>query len=72
MSGLQPHHIPAMCDTRFRMNLRFAEWIERDDRCLYLCATTLRDDVESGKKKDITEAETVILQDYLSNYLVVR
>ena len=33
--GLEPHAIPAMCDTRFRMNIRFAKWMERDDHCLY-------------------------------------
>ena len=70
--GLEPHAIPAMCDTRFRMNIRFAQWMEKDDRCLYLCATRLRDDVESGKKKDMSEAETIILKDFLGNYLVVR
>lgn len=54
------------------MNIRFAQWMERDERCLYLCATRLRDDVESCKKKDISEAENIILKDFLGNYLVVR
>ena len=54
------------------MNIRFAQWMEKDDRCLYLCATRLRVDLESGKKKDISEAETIILKDFLGNYLVVR
>jgi hypothetical protein len=54
------------------MNIRFAEWMEKDDRCLYLCATKLRDDVDSNRKKDVTESETIILKDFLSNYLVVR
>ena len=54
------------------MNIRSAEWMEKDDRCLYLCATKLRDDVQSGARKDITEAETIILRDFLGNYIVVR
>ena len=70
--GLEPHAIPAMCDTRFRMNIRFALWMEKDDCCLYLCSTKLRDNIESGQQKDVTEAETIILKDFLGNYLVVR
>ena len=70
--GLEPHAIPAMCDTRFRMNIRFALWMEKDDRCLYFCATKLRDKIKMGLHKDVTEAETTILKDFLGNYLVVR
>ena len=70
--GFEPHAIPAMCDTRFRMNIRFAKWMERDDRCLYLFAISLRDKVKSGDKKDVTDAETVILKEFLENYLMVR
>ena len=54
------------------MNIRFAKWMERDDRCLYLCATQLRDRIKSGEQKDVTEAESVILKEFLENYLVVR
>ena len=54
------------------MNIRFTLWMEKDDRCLYLCAMKLRDNIESGQQKDVTEAETIILKDFLGNYLVVR
>lgn len=54
------------------MNIRFTKWMERDDRCLYLCATQLRDRIKSGEQKDVTEAESVILKEFLENYLVVR
>ena len=54
------------------MNIRFAKWMERDDRCLYRCAIRLRDKVKSGDKKDVTEAENVILKEFLENYLMVR
>ena len=54
------------------MNIRFAKWMEKDDRCLYLCATKLRDSINMGLHKDVTEAETTILKDFLGNYLVVR
>ena len=46
--------------------------MERDDRCLYLFATSLRDKVKSGDKKDVTDAETVILKEFLENYVMVR
>ena len=71
-AGFAPNNIPTMCNTRFRMNIRFAEWMEKDDRCLYLWARNLRDDVESGQMKDVSEAVTTILQEYLCNYLTVR
>ena len=71
-AGLETHAIPKMCETRFRMNLRLAEWMEKDDRCLYLCATRLKDDVNNSNKKDVTEAETLILKEFLGNYVIVR
>ena len=54
------------------MNIRFSLWMEKDDRCLYFCATKLRDKIKMGLHKDVTEAETTILKDFLGNYLVVR
>lgn len=41
-------------------------------RCLYLCATKIRDDINAGSKKDISEAESIILKEYLGNYINVR
>ena len=64
--------MPAHCATRFRMNLRLAAWMEDDDRCLYLYSSKLKDNIESGQKKDITEAEKVLMKEYLGNYIVVR
>ena len=60
------HHYHHICS--INLNYIFILFI----RCLYLCATKLRDDVEAGIKKDISEAETIILKDFLGNYLVVR
>ena len=49
---LEPHAIafpiPAMCDTSFRMNFMHAQWMERHQ-------SRLRDDVQIGRKKDITD-----------------
>ena len=32
----------------------------------------LKDDINNGNKKDVTEAETLILKEFLGNYLIVR
>ena len=46
--------------------------MEKDDRCLYRCATRLKDDVHKSYKKDVTEAETLIFKEFLGNYVIVR
>jgi hypothetical protein len=70
--GLAPRAVPSHCETRFRMNIKLCQWMEDDDRGLYQFATKIKDDLESGVKKDITEAEKVILKDFLGDYIVVR
>ena len=61
-----------MCTTRFRNNVKLAIWGEKDDRCLYLFARKLKEDIESGEHKVITETEHFILKEYLSNYVYIR
>jgi hypothetical protein len=66
------HTIPQVCITRFRNNVRLAEWGEKDDRCLYLFVSRLKHDIETGDHKEITDTEHVILKEYLANYIYLR
>ena len=70
--GLEPHKIPDFLDVRFRTITKCAEWMERDDRCLYRWFQRLTKDIQDGKHKDISASEHFILKEFSSNYLIVR
>ena len=70
--GLEPHRIPDFLDVRFRTITSCADWMEKDDRCLYLWFEKLTKEIKEGKHKDITAAEQVILREFSSNYVAVR
>jgi hypothetical protein len=70
--GLEPQKIPQFFEVRFRTITSCAEWMEKDDRCLYLWFNKLANDVRTGQIKDITAAEEFILENYLSKYVYLR
>ena len=70
--GLETHSIPKFFDVRFRTITACAEWMELDDRCLYLWFRRLAEDVKAGRHEDITAAEEFIMENYLSNYIYIR
>ena len=70
--GLEPHRIPDFLDVRFRTITSCAEWMEKDDRCLYRWFEKLTKDIKKGTHKDISSSEHFILKEFCSNYLTVR
>ena len=70
--GQQPHRIPDFLDVRFRTITNCAQWMEKDDRCLYLWFEKLQGEIRTGTHKDITSAEQFILKEFCSNYVSVR
>ena len=63
-------HVPKILDVRFRYVLKLAEYMDKNDRALYLYYTQLR---EKGKQKEIklSETEKMIQELYLDNYIKV-
>ena len=70
--GLEPHKIPDFLDVRFRTITSCANWMEKDDRCLYLWFKKLTQEIKEDKHKDVTQAEQFILKEFSSNYITVR
>ena len=70
--GLQPHKIPDFLDVRFRTITSCADWMEKDDRCLYLWFQKLTLEIKQGVHKDVTPAEQFILKEFSSNYITLR
>ena len=62
--GQQPHRIPDFLDVRFRTITNCAQWMEKDDSCLYLWFEKLQGqgEIRTGTHKDITSAEQFILK----------
>ena len=70
--GLQSHKIPDFLDVRFKTITSFADWMEKDQRCLYLWFNKLTQEIKEGKHKDVTLAEQFIPKEFSSNYITVR
>ena len=70
--GFKPSQAPKHFDIRFRTVNLEAHWLEKDDRSLFLFISALAEQVKSGAKKDLTEAEMVLLEEYLGNYVEFR
>ena len=71
-NGLQPHRIPDFLDVRFRTITSCANWMETDDRCLYVWFQNLIKEIKLGVRKDITQAEQFILKEFSSKYIFVK
>ena len=70
--GLQCHKIPDFLDVRFRTITNCAEWMEKDDRCLYLWFEKLVTEIKEGKRKDVSQSEQFILKEFTSNYINIK
>ena len=71
-NGLVPKAIPKMLDVRFRVIVRLAKWMEEDERCIYLFIKQLEKALREDSKKEPTDAEMTILQEYKGNYMELR
>ena len=63
-------HFPKPIDVRFRYMLLLAQYMESNDRPLYEYYSDMADKAASGK--ELSETETIILEIYIKNYLLVR
>jgi hypothetical protein len=69
---MMPQAIPKMLDVRFRTITRCANWMETNDRCIYTYFQKLQDKISANPKRDITDTEVTVLEDYMGNYITVR
>ena len=63
-------HTPKFIEVRFRYVVLLAEYMEQNDRPLYVYYSNLADQFRKGK--ELSETEMMILEIYLKNYLMVR
>ena len=66
--GLEPSAIPKMLAVRFRVIAKLANWLLRDDECVYAFIEDLAERVKSGDTLP-TETEMVLLEHYYGNYV---
>lgn len=68
--GLEIRKVPKFIDVRFRVIMRLCEWIESQNRALYVYFSEIKEAVLMGSK-EASEAELVVMELYLGNYLEV-
>ena len=71
-SGLVPQAVPQMLDVRFRVIVRLAKWMEEDERCIYIFIKQLENSLKENSKREPTDTEMIILQEYKCNYMELR
>ena len=54
------------------MTVRLSQWMEDDERCIYLFVKKLEQILKTDTKKEPTETEITILTEYRNNYLELR
>ena len=67
--GLNPSEVPKMLDVRFRVIVRLADWLVKDDGCVYPFIQDLARRVKNGEVKEPTETEITLLNHYYDNYI---
>jgi len=68
--GLAIKQVPKFIEVRFRVIMRLCEWIEPQDRALYVYFSERKEEVVRGTK-EASEAEMVVMELYLANHLEV-
>ena len=68
--GFSYQHVPDFYEVRFRYVLKLANYMEDNDRVLYVHYNQLACEYLSGKS--ILESEKTIIQTYLSDYINTR
>ena len=67
--GLSPSEIPKMIDVRFRVIVKLADWLVKDDACVYSFIQELARKVQKGEVKEPTETEITLLNHYFDNHI---
>ena len=58
-----------MIEVRFRVIVRLSQWMEDDERCIYLFVKKLEQILKTDTTKETTETEITIWTEYWNNYL---
>ena len=61
-----------MIEVRFKVTVRLSQWMEDDERCIYLFVKKLEQILKTDTTKETTETEITILTEYRNNYLELR
>ena len=67
--GLKPCEIPKMIDVQFRVIVKLADWLVKDNECVYPFIKDLVMKVQSGEVKEPTETEIILLNHYYDNHI---
>ena len=67
--GLKPSEIPKMIDVRFRVIVKLADWLVKDNDCVYPFIKDLAMKVQSEEFKEPTETEIILLNHYYDNHI---
>ena len=67
--GLDPSSIPKMLSVRFRVIQKLANWLLKDDACVYNFIEDLAQKVKSGEKVP-TDTEAILLEHYYGHYIL--
>ena len=69
--GEEIRKVPKFLDVRFRIIHHLAEWVEKQDRALYVYFKDMKDKV-MREAYTASETEMIVLEKYIGNYLEVR
>lgn len=67
--GLNPSEIPKMFEVRFRVIVKLADWLCKNDDCVFPFIEDLAGKVKTGEHKEPTETEIILLNHYYDNHL---
>ena len=71
MVGIDVRKVPKFIDVRFRVIFKCCEWLETQDRALYLYFKSMKEKIMKGKYL-ASETEMVVVTKFLGNYLEIR
>ena len=69
--GQEYRHVPRFVDVRFRVVMTLVDYLEDNDTSLHAYYTEVADEYKKGDR-ELSESETLILEHYLGNYILVR
>ena len=67
--GLSPSKIPKMLEVRFRVIVKLADWLCKDDECVFPFIEELAAKVQAGEVKEPTETEIILLNHYFDSHV---
>ena len=71
MIGLDVKKVPKFIDVRFRVIYKCCQWLESQDRALYLYFKDMKEKIMKGAYV-ASETEMIVVEKYIGNYLEIR